>query len=90
MWLYYYLSRVDKTLWEGPPLKKSGSHIFYQKTHFIAFLDSSHQAGSICCFKFLLNPKFDQVMVLSRKLTSVDQIGALESIWALALPNETL
>ncbi len=30
-------SRVDRTPWEGPHLKKSGSHIFYHKTHSIAF-----------------------------------------------------
>ncbi len=55
-------------VWEGPRLKKSGSHIFYHKTHFIAFMDSSHQAGSSFSFKRVLTPKFDQVMTLFAKL----------------------
>jgi hypothetical protein len=54
-------SRGDLTRWARSTLKKSGSYIFYQMTHFMAFLDSSHQAGSNCRFKILIIPIFDQV-----------------------------
>ncbi len=83
----HLLGRVDRTFWEGPFLKKSGSHIYYHKTHFIAFLNSSHQTGSVCHSKILLNPKFDQVKILQRKLTSGDQSRGcwwcrLHFVWA--------
>ncbi len=62
-----------------PPFKKFGSHNFYRKTHFIAFLDSSHLSGSSCDFKFFLTPNFDQVMTLFAKLCFGDPKLAPES-----------
>ena len=59
--------RRELTCWARSTLKKFGSYIFYQMTHFMAFLDSSHQAGSNCCFKILIIPIFDQVRRHKRK-----------------------
>jgi len=59
--------RVELTCWARSTLKKSGSYVFYQMIHFMAFLDSSHQAGSNCCFKILIIPIFDQVRRHKRK-----------------------
>ena len=66
----YAPSRGYLTLWARSALKKSGSHIFYQMTHFMAFLDSSHQGGSNCRVNFFIVPIFDQVRRHTRKSTS--------------------
>jgi hypothetical protein len=58
-----YHTTVDRTLWHGPLLKITDSHIFYHMTHFIAFLDSSHQALSNCQVKLIISLNFYQVMI---------------------------
>ena len=82
-------SRVELTCWARSTLKKSGSYIFYQMIHFMVFLDSSHQAGSNCCFKILIIPIFDQVRRHKRKTNFRGPEVGTWLIWALASPNKS-
>ncbi len=60
-----------------PMAKHSDSHISYQMTLFMAFVDSSQeQSGSICLVNVLLDPKFDQVYGPLDKTNFDNQKGA--------------
>jgi hypothetical protein len=71
-------SRVNRTLWECPLFKKSGSHIFYHRNHFITFF-MGRRVTYLTRGTFYL-PTLSRVFFLARHVTFWQ--------WTLAAPHD--
>jgi hypothetical protein len=80
-------SRVNRTLWEGPLLKKSGSHIFYCKSPFCCIFGFLSSSWIKLQFQFFTNskiwPSYDP---FCKTVFWGPKVGP-GIIWALASPN---